>query len=475
MARDQRTRGVTIRVVVAVVFGLFGLVVGLGPLGDNSFLWHLRTGTWILDHGVPYSDPFSFTAVDVPWVAQSWLVELLYGVLDELLGAWAIRVYVGLLAAFVSVGLFLIAAKISRSTLRGAAIALPGLFCAALVWNERPLMTGVVLFLVVVAVVELRGSWLHRQALWIIPVVTWIWVNAHGTWILGVAYISLHLLGSWLDGERPWLVPQRAVLLGLVLGLTLALVNPYGIRLLLFPLDLVGRGEVLSAVIEWQSPSAKSVSGLALASWVAILVWSLARGPVRPSRRDLLVSLVFVGLSFWAVRNVVLLPLATVPVIARAWSLDVRSGTEERSRVFAYVAALLLALGALMMIVRLAEPTFEMDPYPTATFDEFDARGDVGRTLLTTDGWSGYAIWRWGAAQPVFIDDRYDMYPVEVSREYVALLRGTNDWQEILDERRVDVVIWPSERVLSSQLAGDAAWRELPTEDPRVRVFERRN
>src|SRR6266567_7135293 len=72
--------------VFSAVFGLFGWAVGISSLSDNSFFWHLRTGEYILDHGIPHHDVFSYTAPGTKWVAQSWLAEVTYAALYRGLG-----------------------------------------------------------------------------------------------------------------------------------------------------------------------------------------------------------------------------------------------------------------------------------------------------------------------------------------------------------------------------------------------------
>ena len=67
--------------VFSAVFALFGWAVGVSGLSDNSFFWHLRTGEYILDHGIPHHDVFSYTAPGTKWVAQSWLAEVTYALL----------------------------------------------------------------------------------------------------------------------------------------------------------------------------------------------------------------------------------------------------------------------------------------------------------------------------------------------------------------------------------------------------------
>src|SRR5438105_2852978 len=83
---DSRDRGPGLELVFTALFVLAGWWVGIRQLADNSFFWHLRTGRYMLDHGIPHGDIFSYPAPGNHWVAQSWLTELAYGVLDRSFG-----------------------------------------------------------------------------------------------------------------------------------------------------------------------------------------------------------------------------------------------------------------------------------------------------------------------------------------------------------------------------------------------------
>src|SRR5262249_2943842 len=108
-SHDGPADGPGLGAVFTALFALVGWIVGRGRLADNSFFWHLRTGEWILDHGIPRHDVFSFTARGVDWVAQSWLAEVTYGVLARTTGAFGIRALVGVVAASVAVLAFRLA------------------------------------------------------------------------------------------------------------------------------------------------------------------------------------------------------------------------------------------------------------------------------------------------------------------------------------------------------------------------------
>ena len=77
----------------------------------------------------------------------------------------------------------------------------------------------------------------------------------------------------------------------------------------------MGRNGVLSNVAEWQAVNLHNATGLLFVAWVFIVMFSLYRG--RSSRGELLLTLVFVFLGWWAVRNVAIAVVVTIPIVGR--------------------------------------------------------------------------------------------------------------------------------------------------------------
>ena len=76
------------------------------PIGDNSFLWHVRAGTLQIDRGqVLTTDPFSFTEAGAAWRTQSWLAELGYGWLERAMGGIGWVPVMKFLAVSLAIGL----------------------------------------------------------------------------------------------------------------------------------------------------------------------------------------------------------------------------------------------------------------------------------------------------------------------------------------------------------------------------------
>jgi len=103
-----------------------------------------------------------------------------------------------------------------------------------------------------------------------------------------------------------------------------------------------------------------------------------------------------------------------------------------------------LALGVFWTTRAWTNPVLDLSTYPVAAMQAVESQGLLGRRLLTTDGWGDYVVLRYGTRQPVFMDDRYDVYPASLTIDYLSLISGHADWLRIIQKYRVDVVVWPS-------------------------------
>jgi hypothetical protein len=445
--------------IFTAFFGVFGWAVGIAKLSDNSFFWHLRTGEYILDHGIPHHDVFSYTAPGTKWIAQSWLAEVTYAVLYRTFGGIGIRLFVGAVGAGIGILAYRLALRLVRDRVVACGLTAAALAGIYTVWSARPLLIGVLFLLVLLWVVEVPESIVGRHPL--VAVLMWLWANTHGTFELGFAYLGLHLLGRWIDGAPPWQGRERKLLIGAAIGFAAIFVNPYGVELLTFPIELLSRGDILSHIMEWKSPDFREVWGMALALWMGVYAYALARGRHRVSKRDLVVTLPMVFLALWAVRNVAIAPLVGLPVVARAFARDAERPSETSRRLVGAALAVLVIAAFLMGLEATQEATFDYGTFPVHAVHYVETHGLLGKRLLTNDAAAGYVILRYSPEQKVFIDDRYDMYPTSVIYDYFTLSSGKPGWNTLLDKYRVEAIVWKRATPLATLLDESADWKRV--------------
>jgi len=429
--------------VITIFLALAGWHAGLAKISDNSFFCHLGTGRWMFEHGIPHADPFSFTSAGAPWVAESWLADALYATLDRWFGMAGVTTMSAAVGAAIAAAWYRLALRLNRDRVRAFLITLLSLGASFTMWSPRPLLLGILAFLILVWIVEAPDSIVGRTPILAIPPLIWVWANIHGSFMLGFVYLGLHCLGKWLDGAKPWSGRERQLIVAAVAAFALCFINPYGGRLLFAPMHLLAHHYALSNVTEWRSPAVLSTQGVMYELWVLAFLGASVIGFASIRSRGLAVGIPFLLMGFWAERNIAIAPIVTFTIVARALAV-----ADERAAMrvaFNWIAAALaLTLGGLWTLRAWTSPALNFADYPVAAMQAIEAQGLLGKRLLTTDSWGDYIILRYGPRQRVFMDDRYDVYPPSVTADLETLLSGQGDWLRIVRQYKIEVIVWPS-------------------------------
>ena len=442
-------------------FALFGFRLGVRPIGDNSMFTHLRTGIDMVRAGaIPRADPYSFTAGGRPWVVQSWLPEWTYGWAHQLGGYRLVVLEQALLLA----GLAWLVLRLARtgSPLRTAAAGVLAVGIGAPFWSPRPLLFGLVCMALTITVVE------RRRSPWLLVPIVWLWVNSHGSFPLGLAWLGARAVGEALDW-RAW--PRDAVRYvgAFAAGLVVSVLNPLGVRLLAFPFTLGDRREAFEAIVEWASPNFQKRPLVLVLLTVALVLLVRAR----LSWRDVVPSVAFVAAGLLALRNLPVTAIVLAPVLGRILrqpesrppprrgpAVGGPARPERVNRIFVVAIAVAFTLFALSVFS--ARP-LNVTSYPVAAVTHLEREGLLAEPhrLAHFDFVGNYLQLRYGDRVQVFIDDRVDMYPAAVSRDYRTLLAARPGALDVLDRHRIDVVLWDREFALTALLEAAGGWREV--------------
>ncbi len=437
--------------VVGGIVAFVGLLIGLGPLNDNSYLTHLATGRlmWATHH-IPRSDPYSFTALGHPWVVQSWLASLFYGAADKWWGPPGVLLVVAAAATSVAAMVWTLT-RPAHSLLSRILIVGPLLLIGADGgWVERPLLFGLVSLCLLLLAAEGR---LDPRLL--IPVM-WFWVNTHGSFPLGLVAVALLAIGRRLDHQSA--ATEVRALKWAALGTLIGGINPLGPRLLVFPIELLRRQDVLSNIIEWQAPRFVHFGQRAFLVLLLLAIVGLVR---RPSWRAGLPVVVFTAASLLGARNIVVASIVWVPGLARGLA-DIGSiSSGERRSIYRPIAAALVIVGLLTTVSAATGPVYSFNGYPVAavTWAQREGLLESGKHLVSRDYVGNYLESRFGTSVKVFIDDRYDMFPDSVVNDFLVLDKGGPGWQEVLDRWNTTAVLWKTSEPLGQLLAISPRWR----------------
>ncbi|HEV7720953.1 MAG TPA: hypothetical protein VGO60_06700 [Iamia sp.] len=459
VAEAQREAGPDLGGVLGAVAALMGLLTGIARVHDNSFLTHLATGRLILDGGgIPRVDPYSFTAHGDPWVVQSWLASVIYAAVDDVAGFGGIRLLNGLLCAGIAVCVWLLTARSPSAAVRFGVTAVAMLVASELLAG-RPLLFGMLGFLLVFLAAEGRVD-----PRWLVPV-GWIWVNTHGSFPFALVLVGLLGLGHRLD-EGAW---GREVKVGLwaAAGIALGVVNPLGVKILLFPATLLRRTEAFSAVVEWQAPdytrwSQWVVAGLLLAAVVLLVP--------RFSWRLALPMAVFGVLGLTSQRNQLVLVLVLAPTLVSLLPAVGPAVASVRRPILRPARTVVIALTVLFALVGLQGPHLSLDAYPEEASVWMEDEGLWGpdSRVVAPDFVGNLREAQAGRQARVFFDDRVDMYPVALIEDYLTLHDAETGWDQVLARRGATAVLWEADTPLGRALLDDPGWQVVHRDAPWV-------
>ncbi|MEO6796917.1 MAG: hypothetical protein ABI401_15165 [Candidatus Dormibacter sp.] len=486
------TSGVVLRVLLFVA--IFSLAA-VPPL-DPDLWWHLANGRLMLAlRGWPQTDVYSFSAQGHPWIVHEWLADLLMFVSYQ---AGGLPLLVALFAGIVvggAVCLYLLLRGGGLHPTAAVGLTLVGVLAGSTAWGARPQLLN--LLFAGILVCGLQRYRQGRLAAWYLPPFLWLWANIHSGFLVGVIITGLFLAGeaidAWRTGEgmpRPRL---SALAWAVLAGLALAVINPYGVQTILFPLGTLTSPLIQSNIQEWASPDFHSMPGIFLESIFFVLLLGLATRRVRARTSEWLIAAALLYLALASQRHVPLFVIGVAPLAGRCAQalLDslasilpsapnrpvsvaalrasaARPGGANPLLLGVLNLALLLAVGGGMIAYRalpsLTPATQQLavsTTFPVAAVDHLLALDRPVRVFNYYD-YGGYALWRlYPGGSRVFIDGRVEVYGPQIFGQYLAVNYLASGWPDVLNRYHPDAILLPSNHPLATLLKQDPNWHLL--------------
>ncbi len=485
------------RVPRAVLHALTLLAVAtiaVSSLTYFDFWWYLKSGEQILAEGrIPTVDVFSFTAQGRPWVNHMWATQLLF------LGLWKAGGPVALIllkAAVVTATFGILLLTMRRRGVHPIAASLVLLLAAGAgweFWDVRPQIWTYLLLAVFLHL--LRAGWEggRRSLVWL-PLLMVLWANLHAGFVVGIAVVGLVGVGTalprLLDARRRsegWRVLALAAGLAAVTGLA-SLVNPYGVRAVMFPLEVVHTRLFMSATVEWYSPNFHNAAYRGFELMLLGLVPAFAWGRARLSVPDVLIALTFGHLALGSARHIPLFAVAVAPLLADALEAAARAMWARRSAGWqvlgrlrgelpslwpvaaspvtpVVVVTFFVAVGVVAAWGSFLDPAtnpFLLDlneqRYPERTM-AFIKKERLPAPLFNAYAWGGYELWRLYPEYRVFIDGRTHVYGPEVLQDFVEVATVGERWQAVLDKWKIQTILTERRSALTQAVQAVGGWR----------------
>ncbi len=485
--------GLVLSIALAIAFLL--------PVTPQDYWWYLRIGRDTLASGaIPHVDTLTYTQAGSPVVYFSWGAALLFWLIYQLGGLSLTLVVRGLLVALAYFLVWRTSRRLGAGRLGAALVLLLAVLVSSNNWSVRPQLFAYPLFALAVYILY---RWQNGQKLPIPPdradhpgnlpkngvrpplmsrlfrpqreggkIVLWLplislaWVNLHGSFVMLILLVGAALVFG--RGDRRLLALAAA-------GVLLAtFVNPRGPGSwgYVFNSLTVTSSQQFSA--EWRPPLNTGWQMNLFFLWLLGFPLLAAFSPRKPARLEWAWFLGFGFLALWGERYVIwfvlILAVLTAGLLAD-WEKKFLGNPKPGSPALNLTLILALLLLPLALLPGVRESWWPQAPAatedtPIAATHWLAAHPDLPGPLWSEIGFSSYLEFAL-PERPVWIDTRFEVFPVQQWQQYQAITDATWDWQALLSASGANLLMVSvtQQPDLLQALEHQSAWCRLYRDD----------
>ena len=406
-----------------ILYGLVFILFFLKSLFslDPDFGWHLTSGQYILEHGIPRHDIYSYTMPEFPWIHHEWLADVGNYLVYHYLGGYFTLsiVYAGMWT--MAVWLLARSTKHRLLVLLAVTLLLPFAGIRAITWTA--LLSAVLIILC---------QSKRPRVIYFVPAIMLLWANVHGSFVVGLLYLLWRLVA-----ERN--KANALVLLGSIL---VTLVTPYGTGVYIEVLRTISDGSLHVNIAEWMPLQPSVGVGICAGIWAAVLILT---AKTAPWKRFLRFEAVLLVMSFTSARHTVLFLLFALPTIlsgADALRMPIKTAAARR---IAIGLTILLACTCMLFTIKTFKG-YSLDreaTYPKAITATLLAEPCSGNVFAHYN-YGGYLIWK-VPGEKLFIDGRMPSWSFKgqnIMADYLKITKDSAYRAETFSHYHVRCVVW---------------------------------
>jgi hypothetical protein len=444
-----------------------GLNWTLSLLADPDLWWHLADARLLFSTGhFIQSEPYAFTVAGQRWVNPEWLSELPFWFSFKVIGLRGVYLVTWLVVCANVLLVYLRSFRAARNA--DAAFWAAGLGFVLMSVNVGPRMiafgwAALSLELLILESVGEAAGHEDKRLVWFLPALFCLWINFHGSWLIGMALFVLSIAAGSLRvrmgalEQEPFTPGDRNRLLAaLALSVAALFINPYGWRLVWNPIDMMLNQKLnLASVSEWQPLKLGTPGGVTLLLALALIV--LAN--LKRSRKWSVYELAIVFFAFYAaVDHVRFLFLAAVlisPILASDLARSFSSESEADSNTIPAMNAL-IAAAALVYVGVMFPSEAKLQKKLETTFPLQTIRSI--QPAWRTFNWDYLGGMMAFESRPSFIDSRLDTFEHHgVLQDYLGAMNQVGPLQ-VLDRYKIDHVFVLQEQPIAYLLERTPGW-----------------
>ncbi len=429
--------------------------IGSGDIGR-----HLKNGEIIVSslksgegiHNLLNTNYYSYTHTEFPFVNHHWGTGVVLYLVWSVGGFVGLQVF-GFLLALATL-LFSYNLAIKRSSLY---VATPFVFLITpLLANRRNIRPELFSYLFIAVLLWLLYSYKEtrdKKLLYIIPFLFLLWINLHIYFIFGLFILGVFILDEAKQWNKRGLEVKK-LSMALVTSLLLMLINPFGIKAIIYPFTVFGNyGIEVSEIASVTKANAVVFSqSIATTFYLSLFVLLVSLLYLMISKRkeslfvDTVLAIIFSALAWMIVRNIAMFAIVTLPIISASVCMLVSKLEiwENKNTKYSFVAiSLVIVLGiSFTRIPHAWSAVGSGITIGSQEAGEFIRDNDISGPLINDFNSGGYASWYLFPELQLFVDNRPEAFPANFFvDEYTPMLIDEDVWYKVEEKYSPNVIL----------------------------------
>jgi hypothetical protein len=427
---------------------------------DPDLWWHLCDARILFtQHHFIWSEPYAYTVLNRQWYNPEWLAEIPYWFGFKLLGAFGLYLVTWALL-YANAALVYLRSQRKSAPEPAFWASLGALLLFSVNAGPRTILCGYILLSLLLLILDLYEE-RQSKAIWLTPLIFAIWVNTHGSWLLGFILFAMYLVPGWaslrvgsFEQVRRSGAAQRTLLQVLGVSILALFANPYGWHLVWNPFDMILSQKLNIATIEeWQPLNLEWFIGKDTVIIIGImLVAAMLKGRKWKIYETLWLLFAFYSafdhIRFTFLAGVIVTPFLAMDLSRLIW-------TKRAVKEF-YAMNILFAIASVCFLVYMI-PSAKRD---AEVMNKVWPDSLIG---MVQPSWRTFNQYEMGGrfafdGKSAFVDSRVDTFEhAGVYGDYIKTI-NIEDPFEVLDKYKIDHILFSEKRPFTYLVEHSPQW-----------------
>ena len=418
---------------------------------DPDYLWHIKAGEYMLQHGLLTKDVFSWSVFSEYWMSHEWLFEIIISFLKSIFGNLHLFIY-----CFINtLLLLLIIYKGNKSHLQQNIIFTIIWFACSLIlvfaMECRPhMMSNCLLAL---TIYFLYGLYRNEESkkIYFLPLISILWANVHGgssnlPYLLCLLFLiagAFQFQFSKIEAKR--LTKKQVIKYVSIMFLCMisVCINLHGFKMFIYPYENMLDTTMLQNITEWRSTTLSEPSHYVYFALLLLIICIFLFSKKKIEFMDfiLLGFCAYLGLKsirFWFYTYIIMSFVVFYYVPKRK--------EDKGTNLCMIVLSCLLILLFVCRGNTILKPTYQ---YVLTSSDIKVVEEEKPERLYNMYDYGGDLVYH---DIPVFIDGRADLYGKHNYKDYLKISKLEGDYVSIIQKYDFDYFLVDEKYPISTYL-----------------------